>query len=183
MTGNLLRSFLGGSVVKNLPANAGDARDTDSIPGWGRCPVEGNGDQLQYSCLDKESHGQRSLVGYCAWGSQRLRHERLSNLLRWISGHFTLFLKSLEWLCIVVEQNQMVDHGWKGSCQISKLNSYTQPPLSPLIPTGLSSLRTCSFQSQPLECDTSSDICVAALRASFTTQFKSPPPRDLLCLQ
>ena len=33
MTGNLLRSFLGGSVVKNLPANAGDARDTDSIPG------------------------------------------------------------------------------------------------------------------------------------------------------
>ena len=33
MTGNLLRSFLGGSVVKNLPANAGDAKDTDSIPG------------------------------------------------------------------------------------------------------------------------------------------------------
>ena len=74
MTGNLLRSFLGGSVAKNLPANAGDSRDTDSIPG----PIEGNGDQLQYSCLDKESHGQRSLVGYSAWGSQRVRHKRLS---------------------------------------------------------------------------------------------------------
>ena len=46
MTGNLLRSFLGGSVVKNLPANAEDTRDMDSISGWGRCPVEGNGDQL-----------------------------------------------------------------------------------------------------------------------------------------
>ena len=40
--------FPGGSVVKNLPANAGD---TGSIPGFGRCPREGNGNPLQYSCL------------------------------------------------------------------------------------------------------------------------------------
>ena len=40
--------FSGGSVVKNLPANAGDA---DSGPGWGRSPGEGNGNLLQYSCL------------------------------------------------------------------------------------------------------------------------------------
>ena len=40
--------FLGGSVVKNLPANAGDA---GSIPGMGKSPGEGNGNQLQYSCL------------------------------------------------------------------------------------------------------------------------------------
>ena len=32
-----------GSVLKNLPANAGDARDTGLIPGSGRCPVVGNG--------------------------------------------------------------------------------------------------------------------------------------------
>ena len=38
----------GGSVVKNLPANA---RDTGSIPGSGRSPGEGNGKPLQYSCL------------------------------------------------------------------------------------------------------------------------------------
>ena len=38
-------------VVKNLPANAGDARDKDSIPGSGRAPGEGNGNPLQYSCL------------------------------------------------------------------------------------------------------------------------------------
>ena len=39
-------------VVKNLPANAGDIRDTDSIPGSGRSPGEGNGNPLQYSCLE-----------------------------------------------------------------------------------------------------------------------------------
>ena len=50
----------GGSVVKNLPANAGDV---SLIPGSGRSPGEGSGNPLQYSCLEK-SHGQRSLVGY-----------------------------------------------------------------------------------------------------------------------
>ena len=44
--------FLGGSVVKNLPANAGDARDSSSIPGSGRCPGIGNGNPLQYSFLE-----------------------------------------------------------------------------------------------------------------------------------
>ena len=38
-------------MVKNLPANAGDVRDTDSIPGWGGSPGEGNGNPLQCSCL------------------------------------------------------------------------------------------------------------------------------------
>ena len=38
-------------VVKNLPANAGDARDTGSILGLGRTPGEGHGSPLQYSCL------------------------------------------------------------------------------------------------------------------------------------
>ena len=39
-------------VVKNSPANAGDLRDTGSIPGLGRSPGEGNGNTLQYSCLE-----------------------------------------------------------------------------------------------------------------------------------
>ena len=37
------KGFPGGAVVKNPPANAGDVRDTDLIPGWGRSPREGNG--------------------------------------------------------------------------------------------------------------------------------------------
>ena len=36
---------------KNLPANAGDARDEGSVPGWGRSPGVGNGNHLQYSSL------------------------------------------------------------------------------------------------------------------------------------
>ena len=44
-------------VVKNLPANAGDVRDGGLIPGSGRSPGEGNGNLLQYSCL--ESHTDR----------------------------------------------------------------------------------------------------------------------------
>ena len=39
-------------VVEKLLANAGDARDAGLIPGSGRCPGEGNGYPLQYSCLD-----------------------------------------------------------------------------------------------------------------------------------
>ena len=39
-------------MVKNLPANAEDARDTGSIPGSGRSPGGGNGNPIQYSCLE-----------------------------------------------------------------------------------------------------------------------------------
>ena len=39
-------------MVKNLPANAGDARDSGLIPGSGRSLGVGNGNPLQYSCLE-----------------------------------------------------------------------------------------------------------------------------------
>ena len=51
-------------TVKNLPANAGDVRDVDLIPGRddpmekGMAPIFSHG----------ESHGQRSLEGYSSWG-------------------------------------------------------------------------------------------------------------------
>ena len=38
--------------VKNLPADAGDLRDSGSIPGLGRSPGEGHSNPLQYSCLE-----------------------------------------------------------------------------------------------------------------------------------
>ena len=63
------KNFPDGSMVKNLPANAGDL---DSIPGSGRSPGEGNGKPLQYSCWripwTKEPGGLQSV------GSQRVRH-------------------------------------------------------------------------------------------------------------
>ena len=57
--------FPDGSVVKNLPANAGDA---SSVPGLGRSSGEGNG-------KPGKSPGQRSLAGYSPWGCERVRHD------------------------------------------------------------------------------------------------------------
>ena len=48
----VLRGFPGGSVVKNLPANARDTRDVGSIPGSGRSPGWGYGNPFQYFCLE-----------------------------------------------------------------------------------------------------------------------------------
>ena len=46
--------FLGGSDGKESVYNAGDP---GSIPGWGRTPGEGNGNPLQYSCLENPMDG------------------------------------------------------------------------------------------------------------------------------
>ena len=53
--------FPGGSVGEISAFNTGDP---DSIPGSGRFPGEGNGNPLQYSCLEN-STDKRSLAGYC----------------------------------------------------------------------------------------------------------------------
>ena len=47
----------GASVVKNLPANSGDAGDGGSIPGSGISPGRGNGNLLQQSCLENPTDG------------------------------------------------------------------------------------------------------------------------------
>ena len=44
-------------MVKNMPANAGDIRDVDLIPGSGRSPGKGNDNPLQYSCLGNSMDG------------------------------------------------------------------------------------------------------------------------------
>ena len=56
--------FPHGTVGKESACNTGDP---GSIPGSGRCPGEGHGNPLQYSCLEK-SHGQRSQAGDSPWG-------------------------------------------------------------------------------------------------------------------
>ena len=47
-----MEGFPGGSVVKNLPANAGDTGGVGSTPGMGRSPGGGNGNPLQDSCWE-----------------------------------------------------------------------------------------------------------------------------------
>ena len=60
-------------MVKNPPASARDAEDMGLIPGSGRSPGEGNGNPLQYSCLEnlwtEEPGGLQSM------GLQRVGHD------------------------------------------------------------------------------------------------------------
>ena len=49
---NEYRSSQVALMIKNLPANTGDEKDGGSIPQSGRFPGEGNGNALQYSCLE-----------------------------------------------------------------------------------------------------------------------------------
>ena len=75
----------GGSVVKNLTANAGDAGDAGdpgSNPKLGRSPGGGNGNQLQYSCLENPMDRGAWWV-YSPWGPKKLyTTERLSRRAR-----------------------------------------------------------------------------------------------------
>ena len=74
-------------MVKNLHANAGDTRDMGSIPGLGRSPGKGNGNPLQYSCLEmpwtEEPGGLQSM------GSQKsdlTEHAYTQNVLKFIKA-------------------------------------------------------------------------------------------------
>ena len=53
-------------LVKNLSADVGDKTDVSLIPGLGRSPVEGNGNPLQYSCL--ENPMDRGVCGLLSMG-------------------------------------------------------------------------------------------------------------------
>ena len=66
--------FPGGSVVKNLPANAGDP---GLIPGLGRSPGVGNSNPLQYSCLENST--DRGAWRATVHGIKRVRHNCATN--------------------------------------------------------------------------------------------------------
>ena len=59
--------FPGDTLVKNLPANAGDPGDTGSIPGSGRSPGEGNGNLFQYFSLENPMDRGAWQAAYSPW--------------------------------------------------------------------------------------------------------------------
>ena len=73
-------------------ANAGDTRDTDSIPGTGRSPGGGNGNPHQYF-LPGKLHGQRILVGYRPWCHKE------SDMTEHTYAHSYVISEIMEWLC------------------------------------------------------------------------------------
>ena len=70
----VITGFPGDLVVKNPPANAGNAGDTGSIPGSGRPPWRRKWQPIPIF-LPRKSHGQRSLVGCSPWGHKRVGHD------------------------------------------------------------------------------------------------------------
>ena len=60
-------------MVKNLPASAGDGRDEGLISGSGRFPGGGNGNPLQYSCL--ENPMTKGAWWTSPWGHGRVGHD------------------------------------------------------------------------------------------------------------
>ena len=60
-------------MVKNPPANAGDIRAAGSVSGSGGSPGEGNGNPLQYSCLENPRDGEPA--GLPSMGSHRVGHD------------------------------------------------------------------------------------------------------------
>ena len=72
---NLIKDFPGGSDGK---VSAYNAEDLGSIPGSGRSPGEGNGNPLQYSCLENSKDG---VACYSPWGRKESdTTERLHSL-------------------------------------------------------------------------------------------------------
>ena len=70
-----IQGFPGGSVVKNLPANAGDGA---LIPGK-EDPLEEEMEMEPFPVfMPGESHGQRSLVDYSPRGHKRVRHNSVT---------------------------------------------------------------------------------------------------------
>ena len=67
-------------VVENPAANAGDIRDTGSIPEWGRTPGEGDGNPLQYS-------GQENPMDRGAWRAMVHRVAKLDTTEVRLSMH------------------------------------------------------------------------------------------------
>ena len=71
--------FPGGSVSKASVYNLGEL---GSIPGSGRSPGEGNGNPLQYYCLENPMDRRSSLIGYSPWGTKsRIRLSGFTSLL------------------------------------------------------------------------------------------------------
>ena len=69
---SILEVFPGGTAVKNPPASAGDTRYMGLIPELGRSPGVGNGNMLQYSCLENSRH---RVWWAAAHGGHRVRHD------------------------------------------------------------------------------------------------------------
>ena len=108
-------------VVKNLSANAGDARDVGSVPGLGRCPGEGKGTPLQYSCLE-------NFTGRGAW---RVTVHWVTKNQTWMSTCTYSDLISIYWCinkCEALCGRIIRDKAWNTCPHLSRRNNKAYTP-------------------------------------------------------
>ena len=95
-------------MAKNPSANAGNAGDMSSIPGLGRSPGGGNGNLLQYSCLENPMN--RGVSWAKVHGVQKsqiwLRH-RTTHVLHCISAWHNIYQSYSEWILLTWISEQM----------------------------------------------------------------------------
>ena len=89
------------AVVKNLPANAGDARDACSIPWWRRSPGVGNGIPFQYSCLEIS-------MDRGAWWATVHGVTKSLSFVTWLSTHTAIIILALVTSSLTVTPSQLV---------------------------------------------------------------------------
>ena len=99
--------FPGGTVVKNPPPSAGDTREEGLIPVLGRSPGVGNGNPLQYSCLE-------NFMDRVAW--QATIH-CVTKSQKWLSIHNSMMIKSRE-SCLVWLALPNICFLWGGVCWV-----------------------------------------------------------------
>ena len=90
-------------MVKNLPANAGDTRDTGSVSGSGRSPEEGIGNPFQYACLensmDKGALGRLQPMGVTKSQTQLSVHAHVhTHTHTHTHAHMERIRQSSQWL-------------------------------------------------------------------------------------
>ena len=90
--------LLGGALVKNPSAHAGDARDSGPIPGLGRSPGARNSNPLQYSCLENS-------LGRGAW---RTTVHRIAKSWTWQSNWACTLTHSHEILLLVTAKDTVI---------------------------------------------------------------------------
>ena len=103
--------FPDGSVVNGVPANAGDL---GSIPGSGRSPAEGNGNPLQYSCLENPMDRGAWRATICGVTKSQTRLKQLNTTLKRKGSHRTEVPESREevlpqlraWACLPFQYSQ-----------------------------------------------------------------------------
>ena len=129
--------FPGGSVLKNLPANAGDA---GSIPGMGRSPGEGNGNSLQCSCLANSMDREpwRATVHRVAKESNMtvVKQTKNPSLIRgteekmicWIYCPFQMSISLPLHILITSGENPQVWEGWIWVIRLRRLEKRVTKP-------------------------------------------------------